>query len=109
DLGSELLPMPEWGPNVAVRIRGLSMQDIWDARRETAGITDLDERAHAMNLEFVARGLVEPKITRAQLAELRTKSSDAVLRLIQRIGALNGSTKEAADELVGEFPAEQPG
>ena len=109
DLGSEVVPMPEWGTDAAVRIRGLSMDDIWQARKATKHLTDDEDRRAALNMEFVLAGVVEPALTQDSLAALRRKSSDAILRLINRIAALNGATKEDGDKLAGEFPAVEPG
>lgn len=107
DLGSETVDMPEWGGSV--RIRGLSMDDIYKARKAAAGIADAEERRAMVNLLFVVAGVVEPMMTPDMVTVLRGKSSDAVLRLIERISALNGATAEVRAKAEADFPAERAG
>lgn len=106
DLGSAIVPMPEWGPNVAVRIRGLSMDDLWETRKKTSSISDQEERIQTSQLEWILRGVVEPKLTADRVQRLRAKSSDAVQRLINRIYELNGGTTGVGDAMAADFPAD---
>lgn len=107
DLGEKLVAMPEWGANVAVRIRGLSMDDIWHAREATKDVPAGSERTRAIDLEFLLAAITEPRLSRSQLERLSGKSADAVLRLIREISGLNASSAEAGEKLAGEFPAER--
>lgn len=109
DLGEETVLMPEWGDNVAVRIRGLSMDDLYKARKAAAAVEDPIEKNAILDMMFLKLGIVEPEMPDAALDVLRQKSSDAIPRLIKRIAALNGSTKEALAAAVAGFPAERGG
>lgn len=105
DLGEKTVAMPEWGKDVAVQIRGLSMADIWDARRACEGVPAGVDRTAAIDLEFIRLAVTAPKLTKPQIEKLRGKSADAVLRLIREISALNASTMEVSEAAAGEFPA----
>lgn len=110
DLGSEIVPMPEWGAGVAVRIRGLSMEDVYRARRALAdaGLAndDMVGRVRVRDREWLRAAIIEPVLSAEQAERLMSKSADAVLRLIDRINSLNGASQEAGEKLAGEFPAE---
>jgi hypothetical protein len=108
DLGTEVVAMPEWGTGIAVRIRGLSMEDIYRARAAIAeaGVEGA-ERDRIRDREWLLAAILEPKLTAAQAEKLIGKSADAVLRLINRINALNGASQEVAERLAGEFPAKR--
>lgn len=107
DLGTKLVPVPEWGDGLAWSIHGLSMEDIYRARHAIAeaGAEGAD-RDRIRDREWILAATIEPKVTATQVERLMTKSADPVLRLINEINALNGSTAEVAERLEGEFPAQ---
>src|SRR5690242_17514849 len=83
DLGSKVVPMPEWGKDAAVRIRGLSMDDIYQARKAIAAASaEGPDRERIRDRKWLLAAIVEPQLTAAQAERLMGKAADAVLRLI---------------------------
>lgn len=107
DTGRKTVVMPWWGKNVAVRIRGLSMDDIYRVRVvvDEEGAKGAD-RQKVRDREWLVAAVLEPKLTRARAERLLETSADPTLRLINEITALNGMTAEVAERLEGEFPAQ---
>src|SRR5690348_7437899 len=78
DVGSELMPVPEWG--CSVRITGLTQRQRSDIREEaTRGgkvVPDI------VTLLTLIEGIAEPKFSRAQFGQLQQKASGVVDRIV---------------------------
>jgi len=107
DIREEEVEVPEWGGSV--RVRGLDLVQIAavaDAATKTNRRTGRDETDRKLLMLYtLIEGLVEPKLSYDDAAQLEKKSATAVTRIVQAINALgpteeavNGATKSAAPQ-----------
>lgn len=97
DTPERTIEIPEWN-NRPVRVRGLTLQQI--ANVATAATrrnprTNVDEQDRELLAAYtIIEGMVEPKMTAADIGRLRTRSATAITRIVQAISSL-GATEEA--------------
>lgn len=101
DCPERTIDVPEWN-NRQVRIRGLTLEQIASvAQRATRRDprTNVEEQDRALLAAFtIIEGMVEPKLTTADVGRIRTRSATAITRIVQAItnlGANEGSVNEA--------------
>ncbi len=101
DIHEETLRIPEWNGG-SVRIRALTLEQMAHlATRSTrsnpiAGRPDIIDRELSVALTLVY-GMIEPKLTEADVPKLLAKSAAAVTRIVQAINAL-GVTEDAVSD-----------
>lgn len=99
DLPEEVVEVPEWD-GLAVRIRGLTIAQHRDLRRQASGTdgkVDFDE----FEILFLARSIVEPEL---EPAVIRGKSVFALQRILNRCYALSGIGREVVEAAKKTFP-----
>lgn len=100
DTPERTIDIPEWN-NRQVRIRGLTLEQISSvASRATHRDprTNLEVQDRALLTAFtIIEGMVEPKLTAADVGRLRTRSAVAVTRIVQAITNLGASEDAIAD------------
>jgi len=105
DIREEEVEVPEWGGSV--RVRGLDLVQIAavaDAATKLNRRTGRDEADRKLLMLYtLIEGVVEPKLSYDDAAQLEKKSAVAVTRIVQAINALgptedavNGATKSDA-------------
>lgn len=85
-----------------VLVKGLDRLEFHAARKRATdrkGVLDLE----VMERWILAQGLVEPKYTNADIADLMRKSMGAVQEISDAIGNLSGMTKEEREEAATSF------
>jgi hypothetical protein len=101
DLGSETVPMPEWGG--VVIIRGLGYQE-WNGIRSTATVNgELDEALFTKML--LSAAMTSPAVTQDQAALLMGKSVVAVDRLAKAVLKVSRIGEDAVAEAEATFPS----
>ncbi len=106
DTPERIIEIPEWS-NRQVRVRGLTLEQIaLVAKRATHRDprTNVEEQDRALLAAFtVVEGMVEPKLTTADVGRLRTRSAAAITRIVQAISSLGASEDaiDAADKSLG--------
>lgn len=101
DIIEEVVPVPEW--HGAVRIRALSIDEVFDIRKESMREGGADEEEAAMLM--IVHGVVAPQFTPAHVTLLRKKNAGAINRILNRINAISGITREAVNTAKATFPA----
>jgi hypothetical protein len=105
---TELVTIPGVGD---VRVRALSLAEHRAMRRDCAQGDEFDEQR--WNTLLLMNGLVDPKLTYDQAAQLTQKAVGAVTLLLAAILEISGLTergyiaKKAVDEAEGSFRAER--
>ncbi len=111
DIREDTVAVPEWGGQV--RIRALTLEQMATlATRATrsspiAGRPDIIDREQSVALTLVY-GMIEPKLTEADVPKLLAKSASAVTRIVQAITAL-GVTDEAVEDAAKSDAAQRNG
>lgn len=99
DTPERTIDVPEWN-NRQVRIRGLTLEQIASvANRATHRDprTNVETQDRALLAAFtMIEGMVEPKLTIADVGRIRTRSAVAVTRIVQAITNL-GASEDAID------------
>jgi 2,4-dienoyl-CoA reductase-like NADH-dependent reductase (Old Yellow Enzyme family) len=98
DIETEVVPVPEWGGSV--RLRGLSLDEVLEARKGATGDTA------AMSVRLLAAAFAEPKLSEAAVAALGRKSASVVTRLLQVATRLSGIDAEAVQRSERTFRTE---
>lgn len=100
DCPERTIDVPEWN-NRKVRVRGLTLEQIASvAQRATRRDprTNVEEQDRALLAAYtLIEGMVEPKLTAADIGRLRTRSATAVTRIVQAITNL-GANEESVNE-----------
>ena len=101
DLGSDTVPMPEWGSSVV--IRGLGYQE-WNGIRSTSTVNgELDEALFTKML--LSAAMTSPAVTQDQAALLMGKSVVAVDRLAKAVLKVSRIGEDAVAEAEATFPS----
>ncbi len=106
DTPERTIEIPEWNGR-SVRVRGLTLDQIASvAQRATRRDprTNVEEQDRALLAAFtVVEGMVEPKLTTADVGRLRSRSATAITRIVQAITNLGASEDaiDAADKSIG--------
>lgn len=101
DLVDEEVFVPEWGGTV--KVRGLTRAQVYQMQKDaTVGKTVDGQRSDMLML---VAGIVEPKFTEDQGAQLMGKSAGATQRLLDAIMRLSGMGGEAAAAADRSFPS----
>lgn len=93
DRPTKIVPVPEWGEGVGVKIQALSKQQQIDCKKASRVGNMIDE--DLFDLHLFGAAVVEPKLTQAQVEGLRAKNSHAIDRVIGEIVSLSGMDAEA--------------
>lgn len=100
DCPEQTIEIPEWN-NRSVRIRGLTLEQIASvANRATHRDprTNVETQDRALLAAFtLIEGMIEPKLTMADVGRIRTRSAVAVTRIVQAITNLGVSEDAIAD------------
>lgn len=100
DTPERTIEIPEWN-NRQVRVRGLTLEQIASvANRGTHRDprTNLEVQDRALLAAFtIIEGMVEPKLTIADVGRIRTRSAAAVTRIVQAITNLGASEDAIVD------------
>lgn len=99
DTPERTIDVPEWN-NRQVRIRGLTLEQIArvaELATHRDSRTNLEVQDRALLAAFtMVEGMVEPKLTIADVGRIRTRSAVAVTRIVQAITNL-GASEDAID------------
>lgn len=101
DLGDQLVEVREWGG--AVRVRPLSLEEVFAIRKEATRGTEIDEEQ--AGLLMIARGMTAPIFDEAHLTQLRKKNAGALNTVLAVIARLSGTDKDALAQVKATFPA----
>lgn len=93
--------VPEWGGSV--KCKALSLGQWQDAMDGATVNGVVDEGLAAMHT--LVEGVIEPKLTRDDIAVLRTKSTTAIMTVMSFIAELSGVDPAAVKEAEATFPA----
>lgn len=97
DTPERTIEIPEWNGR-SVRVRGLTLQQIAaiaDKATRRNPRTNVDEQDRELMAAYtIIEGMVEPKLTPADIGRLRTRSAIAITRIVQAISSL-GMTEES--------------
>ena len=93
DLPEKTVPVPAWGGSV--RLKALSHGQMLDAQKAATG-PDGDVDAAEYDMQILALALVEPKVTREQLGQLRQKNHSVLRAVISEAVVLCFSDPEKA-------------
>lgn len=99
DFKEAVLPMPEWGAELEIRIRSLSAGAVYAIAQRAADKSKKDGGVDAMEFakSTVEFGLLEPKLDRAGVDKLfEEKSQEPIVRLVAEIWKLSDRTVEEA-------------
>lgn len=99
DRPTEVVDIPEWGG--AVRIRGLSMEEVHGMRKKATVGMVIDE--DLLSRLSVLATVVEPKFSEDQLGLLWSKSAAAIVRVMGAVTRISGLDRLAADRAEGSF------
>jgi len=100
DRPERVVEVPEWGG--AVRIKALSLGQFQDIRDRSTVAGEVDETR--VTLYMLQEGIVEPRLTEAQVEMLRLKSIPAVVRLLSAISELSAVDEAAQKAAEARFP-----
>jgi len=109
DSRTELVPVPEWGEGVAVRITSID-KALQTKIRAMATKKDGALDQTKVDVLMFAHAVVEPKIPRAEYDLIRSKQAGVIDRINIRIAKISGVTsggvtsQEAVDEAESSFP-----
>ncbi len=100
DIREDTVDVPEWGGKVRVRALTLEQMATLATRSSRsspiAGRPDIIDREQSVALTLVY-GMIEPKLTEADIPKLLAKSANAVTRIVQAITALGVTDEAVAD------------
>lgn len=114
DLGGELVPVPEWGPQWVAWVRGVEAQERNEALRAATTVVQLGdgETKSVLNTDvyyarLVIAATLDPETKERVFAEddlqrLLRKGAAAVDRLANVVLRLSGMTKSSVEEAVKE-------
>jgi len=89
DLPVEIVPVPEWGPDVAVKVRGMSAEERIQYSNDTKnadGKVDIEKATYLA----ILMGVVQPKFGQHHIPQLRKKSAAALDRITRAWLRLSG-------------------
>lgn len=100
DLPTEMVPVPEWGADVAVQVRGMSAEERlqWSKKiNGPDGKTDVEKA----QIYAIIVGVVEPQFTMEDYDALKKKSGAALDRISRVWMRLSGLGEREAAEIRG--------
>lgn len=100
DRPERVVEVPEWGG--AVRIKALSLGQLQDIRTRATVGGEVDEAKST--LYMLQEGIVEPRLTEAQVEMLRQKSVPAIVRLLTAISELSAVDEASQRAAEARFP-----
>lgn len=109
DIVTHVVPVPEWGPKVAVRLKVLSAieRDAFEASTVTTKGGRQKPNLANLRARLVARCMVDANGNRVfesgDVARLGKKSSAALDRLFAKCQEINGFSEKDIEELVEDF------
>jgi hypothetical protein len=109
DIKTEVVPVPEWGPRVAVRLKVLSAaeRDAFEASTVTTKGGRQKPNLANLRARLVARCMVDEDGKRifesGDVARLGNKSSAALDRLFAKCQEINGFSEKDIEELTEDF------
>lgn len=109
DIKVEVVPVPEWGKNAAVRLKVLSAaeRDAFEASTVTTKGGRQKPNLANLRARLVSRCMVDENGDRifesGDVARLGNKSSAALDRLFAKCQELNGFTEKDIEELTEDF------
>lgn len=109
DIQTVTVPVPEWGPKAAVRLKVLSAMERDAFEASTVTTKGGKQKPNLANLRarLVARCMVDGKGSRVfesgDVARLGNKSSKALDRLFSKCQEINGFTDSDIEELSEDF------
>lgn len=109
DIKVEVVPVPEWGANAAVRLKVLSAAERDAFEASTVTMKGGKQKPNLANLRarLVARCMVDGKGERVfqsgDVARLGNKSSKALDRLFTKCQEINGFSDKDIEELAEDF------
>jgi hypothetical protein len=109
DIKVEVVPVPEWGPKAAVRLKVLSAAERDAFEASTVTVKGGKQKPNLANLRarLVARCMVNGKGERVfqsgDVARLGNKSSKALDRLFAKCQEINGFSEKDIEELTEDF------
>lgn len=109
DISTEVVPVPEWGPNAAVRLKVLSAaeRDAFEASTVTTKGGKQKPNLANLRARLVARCMVDGDGKRVfesgDVARLGNKSSKALDRLFAKCQEINGFSDKDIEELAEDF------
>lgn len=119
DIAYKIVPVPEWGSNVGVRVRGLMASErdhlesaMIEVRRNKA---EINARGFLSNFraKLVALATVDeagnPIFSERDVERLGTKNSAAIGRIAEAIQKLSAMSDEDVEEIVGNSESDPSG
>jgi hypothetical protein len=109
DIKVEVVPVPEWGPKAAVRLKVLSAAERDAFEASTVTVKGGRQKPNLANLRarLVARCMVDGNGNRVfesgDVARLGQKSSAALDRLFAKCQEINGFSEKDIEELTEDF------
>lgn len=109
DIKTEVVPVPEWGERVAVRLKVLSAAERDAFEASTVTVKGGRQKPNLANLRarLVARCMVDEHGKRVfesgDVARLGNKSSAALDRLFAKCQEINGFSEKDIEELTEDF------
>lgn len=109
DISVEIVPVPEWGDNAAVRLKVLSAAERDEFEASTVTTKGGRQKPNLANLRarLVARCMVDAEGERVfvsgDVVRLGSKSSKALDRLFAKCQEINGFTEKDIEELTEDF------
>ena len=107
DLGTEDVPVPEWGEGKGVQIQGISkgtQQSIRSAAMRVNPQTQESEvDTERLELLMFIHCVAQPKFDESAYDGLRAKSAAGIDRVLKRVMALNGMSEDDRKETEARF------
>jgi hypothetical protein len=102
-LREKVVPVPEWGEGVGVRLRQLTKAQHVDVKKLATVRNTIDE--DQVTYHAIIASMIEPTLTQDQIGVIASWPSSVVDRIEAAMLELNGMTSEALEALEAAFRA----